>query len=158
MQYKIKMLWCMLRYHMSFQDGVELYGEYVGNWGGEATRWRFDAIKDGKVVASQTKCPGNELHIEAKVSHRLLQEGASYDMAAVRIRLLDEWGNVASYAQLPLSFKVSGEIELVGPELATAEGGMTGCYIRSTGKAGKGTLVISGQGLDSVEIEFEVRV
>jgi beta-galactosidase len=79
-------------------------------------------------------------------------------MAAVRIRLLDEWGNVASYAQLPLSFKVSGEIELVGPELATAEGGMTGCYIRSTGKAGKGTLKISGQGLDSVEIEFEVRV
>jgi beta-galactosidase len=158
MQYKLKMLWCMLRYRMSFQDGVELYGQYVGNWGGEATRWRFDAIKDGKVVASQTKCPGSELHIEAKVSHRLLHEGASYDMAAVRIRLLDEWGNVASYAQLPLSFKVSGDIELVGPKLATAEGGMTGCYIKSTGKAGKGTLEISGQGLDSVEIEFEVKV
>ena len=153
---KARMLWCMLRYHMSMQEGVELYGKYVGNWGGEATRWRFDAVKDGKVVASQTKAPGKQLRIEARASHTSLTEGASYDMAAVRIRLLDEWGNVASYAQLPLHFALSGPIQLAGPERAAAEGGMGGCYIKTTGESGRGTLTISAPGLDSVKIEFEV--
>ena len=37
--YKVKFGWCMLHYKMSFEDGVALYGKYVGNWGGEATRW-----------------------------------------------------------------------------------------------------------------------
>ncbi len=39
----LKLAWCMVRYKMSFADGVALYGKYVGNWGGAATRWRFDA-------------------------------------------------------------------------------------------------------------------
>ena len=153
---KARMLWCMLRYHMSMQEGVELYGKYVGNWGGEAARWRFDAVKDGQVVASQTRAPGKKLRIEARPSHTSLTEGASYDMAAVRIRLLDEWGNVASYAQLPLHFAVSGPIQLAGPGWAAAEGGMGGCYIKTTGESGRGTLTISAPGLDSVRIEFEV--
>ncbi len=154
---KARMLWCMLRYHMSMQEGVELYGKYVGNWGGEATRWRFDAVKDGQVVASQTRAPGRRLRIEARASHTSLTEGASYDMAAVRIRLLDEWGNVASYAQLPLHFSLSGPIALAGPDRAAAEGGMGGCYIKTTGESGVGTLVISAPGLDSMKIEFEVK-
>lgn len=153
---KARMLWCMLRYHMSMQEGVDLYGKYVGNWGGEATRWRFDAVKDGRVVASQTRAPGKQLRIEARASHTSLTEEASYDMAAVRIRLLDEWGNVASYAQLPLHFSLSGPIQLAGPGWAAAEGGMGGCYIKTTGESGVGTLVISAPGLDSVRIEFEV--
>ena len=77
-------------------------------------------------------------------------------MAAVRVRLLDEWGNVASFAQLPLHFSVSGPIALAGPDWAAAEGGMGGCYIKTTGMSGVGTLTISVPGLDSVRIEFEV--
>ena len=153
---KARMLWCMLRYHMSMQEGVELYGKYVGNWGGEATRWRFDAVKNGQVVASQTRAPGKKLRIEARPSHTTLTEGASYDMAAVRIRLLDEWGNVASYAQLPLHFSVSGPIALAGPDRAAAEGGMGGCYIKTTGESGRGALTISAPGLEPVTMEFEV--
>lgn len=153
---KARMLWCMLRYHMSMQEGVDLYGKYVGNWGGEATRWRFDAVKNGRVVASQTRAPGKKLRVEAQPSHTTLTEGASYDMAAVRVRLLDEWGNVASFAQLPLHFSVSGPIALAGPDRAAAEGGMGGCYIKTTGMSGVGTLTISVPGLDSVSIEFEV--
>ena len=153
---KARMLWCMLRYHMSMQEGVDLYGKYVGNWGGEATRWRFDAVKNGRVVASQTRAPGKKLRIEARPSHTTLTEGASYDMAAVRVRLLDEWGTVASFAQLPLHFSVSGPIALAGPDRAAAEGGMGGCYIKTTGMSGVGTLTISVPGLDSVRIEFEV--
>lgn len=154
---KLKMLRCMAMYKLTFADGVKLYGKYVGNWGGEATRWRFDGIRDGRTVASCTRAPGKHLHIEARVSSTALTEWASYDMAAVRIRLLDEYGNTASYAQLPVELETDGVIGIAGPHTVTAEGGMCGTYVRSLGRAGSGTLTLRVQGLESVKIEFTVR-
>jgi len=37
---KLRMLACMLRYKLSFDDGVALYGKYVGNWRGDAVALR----------------------------------------------------------------------------------------------------------------------
>ncbi len=156
LRYKLKLLWCMLRYRMTFSDGVALYGKYVGNWGGEATRWRFDAIKGGKVVKSTTLCPSAKLHLEVRVSHTTLREKDTYDMAAVRVRILDENGNIASYAQLPVHFAVEGEAKLVGEETVVAEGGMTGTYLCSTGRAGKAKLTVSALQVESVVLQFNI--
>ncbi len=155
--YQAKLGYAMLRYHLTFDDGYRLYGKYVGNWGGEATRWRFDAIKDGKTVASVTKAPSAKLHLHAKVSHTRLTEGDTYDMAAVRIRILDENGNTASYAQMPVSFSATGAVELVGPQIVTAEGGMTGTYVRTTGEIGEGVLSVRCGELSPLSIPFKVR-
>ena len=153
----LRMGYAMVRYKMSFQDGVALYGKYVGNWGGEATVWRFDALKNGEVVASVTCCPSAKLHLEATPSHCDLQEGATYDMAAVRIRILDEFGNVAPYAQLSVRLKLEGAAQLVGPDVVTAEGGMCGTYIRTTGETGTAKLTISADGLAPITVEFTVQ-
>ena len=152
----LRMGYAMVRYKMTYKDGVALYGKYVGNWGGASTVWRFDAIRDGEVVASVTCCPNAKLHLEVKASNTQLREGDSYDMAAVRIRILDENGNIAPYAQLPVCFKPEGEIALVGPDVATAEGGMCGTYLRTTGAAGTGKLTVSAHGLEPVVIDFAV--
>ena len=151
-----RMAYAMVRYKMTIKDGMALYGKYVGNWGGESTVWRFDAIKDGEVVASVTCCPSAKLHLEAVPSHTALREGATYDMAAVRIRILDENDTVATYAQLPVRLKIAGEAELVGPDAVTAEGGMCGTYIRTTGKPGTAALTVMADGLDPVTVEFEI--
>jgi len=153
---KLRMLWCMKRYKIDFQKAVELYGKYVSNWGDRAILWRFDAKKDGKVVASCVRGPGKELHIEAIPSKIKLREGNTYDMAAVRIRILDEHNNLASYAQLPVTLSLEGPVELVGPSVVTAEGGMCGAYLRTIGKTGKATLYISTDQTAQVTIEFEV--
>lgn len=152
-----RMGWCMLRYGLSYADGVALYGKYVGNWGGEATVWRFDAKRGGRVVASQTRCPGRALHVEAQTSSTVLTEGNTYDMAAVRIQIRDEYGNTAVYAQLPVKLTLHGDAELIGPNTITAEGGMCGTYIRSVGRAGKASLTISTAQTEPVTVEFEIR-
>ena len=153
---KMKMLSCMLRFGMSFRDGVELYGKYVGNWGGSATVWRFDAKKDGRVVASVTKCPSHKLHLEAKASHTRLTEGEVYDMAAIRVRLLDEFGNLAPYAQLPVRFQVTGAAALVGPATVTAEGGSCGAYLRTLGRGGEATVTVSTDQTEPVTLRFQI--
>ncbi|MBE6103751.1 MAG: glycoside hydrolase family 2 protein [Erysipelotrichaceae bacterium] len=154
---KAKMGYAMMKYKLKYEDGVVLFGKYVGNWGGEATVWRFDGIKNGEVAVSRTLCPSSRLHLEVRQSTTELHEGDMYDMAAVRVRVLDEYDNIAPYAQLPVRFAAEGDIEVVGPDCATAEGGMTGTYIRTVGRSGAGKLTVSASGLEDVVIEFTVK-
>ena len=154
--HKAKFLIAKNRYKVTEEELTDLYGKYVGNWGGEATIWRLDAIKDGKVVKSRSLAPSAKLHLEVRNSASVLKEGESYDMAAVRIRILDEYDNFAPYAQLPVRFSVEGPLELVGPDIVTAEGGMCGTYVKTTGEKGKAVLHILVQGLKEKTIEYEI--
>ena len=156
LKYKLKMGLCMAKYKLTFEDGVRLYGKYIGNWGGAVTSWRFDAKKGGKTVASVTKKPSRLLRLSVTPSRTELHEGDTYDMAAVRIRILDENGAVAPYAQLPVKLTLSGDAELVGPDAVTCEGGMCGTYIRTAGKAGSAVLSVSSAQTEPVEIRFTI--
>ncbi|MBR0162110.1 MAG: glycoside hydrolase family 2 protein [Oscillospiraceae bacterium] len=153
----LRMGYCALRYRLTTAEVTRLYGKYVGNWGGEATRWRFDAVRDGIVIASSTRGPVEQLRLETRCSASVLTEGDTYDMAAVRIRIVDEYGNLTPYAQLPLTLEAEGAVALVGPSCVTAEGGSSGCYLRSTGRPGTGSLTVSAPGLEPVRLCFEVR-
>ena len=147
----------MLRWGMTLEQGNELFGKYLGDWGGDVIEWRFDAVKNGEVVRSVVK--GGDpvlLSLEAMPSHTLLREGDTYDMAAVRIRVLDENGNTAPYAQLPVLLTLEGDAELVGPSAITAEGGMCGTYIRTLGRPGRAKLTVSAERAGSVSLEFGI--
>ena len=151
-----QMGYAMMRYGLKYEDAMALYGKYISGWGDEAIAWRLDAEKDGRVVASVTCGPSAKLHLEVRTSHTHLTEGDTYDMAAVRIRILDEHGCPASYAQLPVRFRLEGEAELVGPEVVTAEGGMTGTFVKTTGKQGQARLTILTAQTDPVTVMFKV--
>ena len=96
------------------------------------------------------------LHLEVKASHTALTEGEVYDMAAIRVRILDNCDSPAPYAQLPVRFRAEGPVELVGPDVVTAEGGMCGAYVRTTG-TGTAQVTISADGLEPVTVWFEIR-
>ena len=56
-----------------------------------------------------------------------------------------------------MKLTLEGEAELVGPDVVTAEGGMTGTYIRTIGQTGTATLTVSTHQTDPVSISFELR-
>ena len=147
----------MAKYKLTYEDGVALYGKYVGNWGGSSTVWRFDAVKDDRVVKSICKSPSEKLHLEVSVSSTSLEEGDTYDMASVRVRILDGNGNVASYAQLPVCFGIEGAAALIGPDVCTAEGGMCGAYVRTIGQSGQAKLTVRTAQTEPFEITFTIK-
>ena len=153
-----KIGYAMVKYGMKYEDALDLYSKYVGNWGGEATLWRLIAVKDGMVAATYTCGPGSKLHLEVIPSHTNLREGDTYDMASLRIRILDEHGNVAPYAQLPVQFSLEGDAQLVGPKVVTAEGGMTGTYVKTIGKTGEAKLTITTDQTEPVVLIFKITV
>jgi len=156
---KLTMVEAMARFKMKFDDAYMLFGKYIGNWGGEATRFRFDGIKNGKVVKTVTKSAMSGLRLVLDVSSNELVEGATYDVAAIRINITDEYGNVMPFFNHQALLEVTGDIEVLGPALADINGGMGGVYVRSTGVAGKASVKISlpDQGLSS-EVGFDIRL
>ena len=69
---------------------------------------------------------------------------------------MDENGNLASYAQLPIRLRAEGAIALDGPELLCAEGGSTGCYVRTVGESGEGLLTLETGQTEPVTLRFTV--
>ena len=148
----------LLIYHIDFAEVTRLYTKYIGDWGGTATVYRFDAIKDGKVVKSVTKEPVREIRLEAEADHTILTEHHSYDVALVRIRAVDDHGNVLPFYQEPVRLIAEGDISIIGPDTSALQGGMGGTYVKSTGRSGRGALLLQSQTAGEVRIPFQIKI
>ena len=144
----------LLLYHMKPTDAVVLYNRYIGDWGGTSTTYRFEAVSDGGVTAELIKKPMTKVVLFARADHTGLQEKSTYDVAAIRIEARDEYGNLLSFFNEPVSFEVSGPVELIGPSVISLEGGMGGTYIKTTGECGEARLVIRNAQTEPVELHF----
>ena len=148
----------LLIYHIDFAEVTRLYTKYIGDWGGTATVYRFDAIKDGKVVKSVTKEPVREIRLEAEADHTILTEQHSYDVALVRIRAVDDHGNVLPFYQEPVCLITEGDISIIGPDTIALQGGMGGTYVKSLGRSGQGTLLLQSRTAGEVRIPFQIKI
>lgn len=148
----------LLIYHIDFAEVTRLYTKYIGDWGGTATVYRFDAIKDGKVVKSVTKEPVREIRLEAEADHTILTEQHSYDVALVRIRAVDDHGNVLPFYQEPVRLITEGDISIIGPDTIALQGGMGGTYVKSTGISGQGALLLQSQTAGEIRIPFQIMI
>ena len=155
-----KLIWDAIRlvlfYRMSPTQAVPIYNKFVGDWGGESREYKFEAIKDGQVIRTVKKAPVTAAHIEAISSHTLLTEIHTYDVASIRIRILDQNDNQLYYYCRPISLEVEGPFEIIGPKVVSPVGGATGTYIKSIGEDGDGRLIISSEGLETVTIGLSV--
>ena len=148
----------LLIYHIDFAEVTRLYTKYIGDWGGTATIYRFDAIKDGKVVKSVTKEPVREIRLEAEADHTILTEQHTYDVALVRIRAVDDHGNVLPFYQEPVRLITEGDISIIGPDTIALQGGMGGTYVKSTGRSGRGALLLQSQTAGEIRIPFQIKI
>ena len=149
---------CMVLYGMKYNDIVNLYTKYAGDWGGVSTVYRFDAIKDGKVVKSITKAAMSQGGMKVNVYKTTLTEGVSYDVTALRISAIDEYGNTLYFSGEPISVNVDGPLEIIGPSIISLKGGMGGIYLKTVGKAGNATVTLTSESLGEVRIPILVKV
>ncbi|HBB42449.1 MAG TPA: beta-galactosidase [Treponema sp.] len=133
-----------------------LYGKYIGNWGGTAITYKFEAVKNGKVVKTLIRTPPKEVRLKMSAYRTALREEESYDMELVRITASDENGNLLPYCQEAVTLAAEGEIEVVGPKAVSLKGGCTGCFVKTTGKSGKGVLKATDWTGRETKLEFTV--
>ncbi|MCR4797309.1 MAG: glycoside hydrolase family 2 protein [Lachnospiraceae bacterium] len=155
-----KVAWAAARlvlFHgMKPNDAVDLFQRYIGDWGGESKEYRFDAIKDGKVVKSVVKAPMTKVQLGVDVSSTNLLETNTYDVAEVRVIATDEHTNLLNFFEESLVLETEGPIEIIGPHVVPLRGGMTGVYVKSRFEEGDAILRMTCESAGTVEINFHV--
>ncbi len=134
-----------------------LFGKFVAGWGGAIIEHKFEAIKDGKVVKTVVRLPSEEVCVKASVLRDTLIEDSSYDVASVRLSVVDQNGNVQPYCQESVLLSTEGDISLIGPSAVSLKGGFAGTYVKSMGKNGHGALIIKDWMGNSMKIPFTVK-
>ena len=137
--------------------GTKAETQYMGSWGEETASWTFEAVKDGKPMASVTVEPVERIHLEALCDTDMLVDGDTWDMATIRLRAADQNGNTAVYANDVLHFAAEGAVQVEGPDFMALEGGMGGCYVRTTGMEGEGKLHIYRGREEEIVLTFRVQ-
>jgi len=114
-------------------------------------------VKDGKVVKTVEKSPVRRMVLDVKADHTDLREGATYDVAAIRITARDQNGNRLPFCNEAVELTADGPIEIIGPKLAQLRGGCGGTYVKTTGGRGSGALTLRCGQAEPVCIPFEVQ-
>ena len=149
----------VLKYHMDPAQAVPLFQRYVGDWGGESAEYKLEGYKKGKLVKTQIVGTVKDISLETTVSNDLLVEDITYDVASVRIRAVDQYGNLVPFFQEAVVAITEGPIELIGPEIIPLRGGMAGLYVRTKGEGGKAKITLKATNVkESVTIPLEVVV
>ena len=117
--------------------------------------YRFEAMKKGLVVAIAVKEPVHSVYLQLLAERTALRESGMWDAAEVRIRAVDQNGNLLPYAGDALSLEAEGAVEIIGPETIPLRGGAAGVWVRTTGEKGEGVLRIRGFGPEK-EVRFTV--
>ena len=156
LKYKLLYLRLMLFHHVTYEKGYELYGKYIGNWGSKEIVYTFEAIRNNKVFKTINLSKVNKLDLEYNVSSNILYDDNTYDVSLVRLKAIDQNGNVLPYYNEPYSIECSENIEIIGPKLISFKGGYSGIYVKSKGIKGKATLSIN-TAIKNVNISFEIK-
>ncbi len=143
---------------ISLEKMTEWYGKYIGNWGGRVNVWKFEAYRKGKLVKTLVRCPNSKFFVEAATKRTLLVEETTYDVTEVHLAAKDEHGNILPYCQEAVKLEVNGDVELIGPDVLSLKGGLAGTYIKSKGKAGKGSLIITDWYGQKTVVDFTIKL
>ena len=94
--------------------------------------------------------------LDVKVSHTKLREANTYDVAAIRIRAVDENSNLLPFFQEPVRVEVEGPVAVIGGDVFSLKGGMGGLYIKTLGEKGNAKVRLVVPQCETVEIDFEI--
>ena len=143
---------------MTAEIGTALFLKYVGNWGMNAVRYRFEAMQGGRMVRRVIREPVTAVHLEARVLNPVLTDGPTWAAAAVQLRAADQNGNTVPYFSAAVRLTLEGPGRLLGPAVVPLRGGMAGTYVATVGRAGTVQLTAECEGCAPVAVQLDGQV
>ena len=137
------LLGIVLKYRLSIAKLVQIVTNFVTSWGDESVEYEVRAIKDNEVVGVEKFGAATTFKLVAEDKVELNIE-ETYDVRKINVKVVDQYNQLLRFCFEPISIKVSGDIELLSPELVSLQAGQIGVYIKSK-KAGKGKVVIKSR-------------
>jgi beta-galactosidase len=154
LSYKLKMLFLLKKYKMSFDDGVKMFFRYISGWGTADMSYRFEGFLGDRLVKTVIKGNNNAFSYTIAPSKEYLKIEETYDVIRFEIKKVNQHQELIHYAFDAISITVSKHVELIGPKMISLEGGATAFWVKSKEK-GKGEILIQ---IGEEIIKFGVQV
>ena len=155
LKYKLKMLFVMIKYKISYEKAVELYGTYVANWGSESLQYEFNGYINDQVVSTVNKGYSISQGLIATLDKDILIEDDTYDVTRVVVKHIDQYHNVLHLAQDVIHIDTEGPIEIIGPKQVALIGGSIAFWVRSKGQSSDAKIIICSA-YKPIELEIKV--
>lgn len=156
-QHYLEVAYSFLKGKMKISQMVDLVTKYFANWGDEQVEYRFDGYKDGKLVKSVTRTAVKSQALAVRADSLSLTEDKTYDVTRIELMCVDQNGNRLPFANNAINISVDGPVKVIGPEQFALVGGARAFWVRTTGKSGKATVTISGEGIGTQSVELDVK-
>ncbi|MCX7026056.1 MAG: glycoside hydrolase family 2 protein [Spirochaetes bacterium] len=130
----------LLRNKKSFRDAEILVTEYGMAWGKPDDSIELVGIIGGRKVIRRTcgvDASASVLDVAADAAVLPYIPGGEWNASRVLVRLLDGRGNLAPFAFLPGSIKISGPGRLLGPSRFSLIAGASAFWVATVGKSGE---------------------
>ncbi len=148
---KLKMLFLLKKNRMTIQDGIELYGKYVGGWGDKSTTYKIEGYKDDALVSSQSRGQSFNQSLSVSVDCMKLVEAETWDTTRVTVQRVDENGSVMPYAHDVLNIVTEGPIDIIGPKNIALIGGGIAFWVKTKGRSGEACIKIYSEEFGVIE-------
>lgn len=125
---------------VNYEELARLKSKYYDSWGDGSEDYRFEAVKNGEIVAVVRKGAADSFALKAKPFRSELVENGMWDADLVRITAVDQNGSRLWYASDVVQLETEGAIELIGDPFVPLIGGAAGIWVRTVGRTGTGTL------------------
>lgn len=151
---KWNLIQLMMFHKITIAKLMELYGRYVGDWGKEGSRYRYEGYINDECVIVKHRGSSKQFLIDIVPDCTVLHIQDTYDATRIVLRLCDEFDNDLPFAFDAFTIECSAHLQHIGPKTQSLNGGSVGVYVRTTGLKGTGYVRFHFErfGIKSVEI------
>lgn len=141
---KLIVFYLLKKYRLSYEDGVKLFYKYLGTWGTKNNSFRFEGYINNEVVKVVNRESDTEFNYVLEMNRKTLEIGATYDALRVVVKKVNQNGDLLPYSFDPLRIKVTGVLDLIGPDTISLQGGAMAFWVKTNGTKGIGTITVTG--------------
>ncbi|MBN2299980.1 MAG: glycoside hydrolase family 2 protein [Acholeplasmataceae bacterium] len=141
LKFKLKILYLLKKYKMSYDEGVKMFYRYMSGWGTEKMSYRFEGYQNNQLMKTVFKENNETFEYVLDVIKKELKIEDTYDVSRCVISKVNQHQELVQYSFDPITIKVSGAVELIGPNQVSLQGGTLGFWVKTKSK-GKGKIEI----------------
>lgn len=141
LKYKLKTLYLLKKYKMTYDQGVMMFYRYMGGWGSEKVSYRFEGYQKDKLIKTVYKENNQLFEYKLEVINKALHIEETYDVTRCILSKVNQKGESVLYDFDPVNIKISGSIELIGPSQVSLHGGSVAFWVKTKSK-GKGKIEV----------------
>ena len=139
---KLKTLYIMKKYRLTYEEGVKLIYKYLSGWGHMRTLYRFEGIIGQEKIITRTLEEVKTTTLTTELSRKTMTLGATYDAMRIIVKKVNQHQELLPYCADAIDIKVTGAGSLIGPSKRTLVNGSLGFYIRTNNTKGVVTIEV----------------